>query len=324
MMSRFEKPRIVVSRCIEHEKCRYNGLMIASPFVRQLKEFCEMITPCPEFDIGLGVPREAVRLVLENDEIHLKQSMSGMDVTKRMNDFSDSFVKNLPEVDGFLLKSRSPSCGMKDVKIYKQTGKAAPVSSKGIGLFAYAILHHFEDVVIEDEGRLTNIALRENFLTKIFTHAAFRKVKMEKSMKTLVDFHAANKYLMMAYNQTELKQAGKIVANHEKFHIDDVLVKYEASLSKIFSNLPRISTNINVLMHLLGYFSKDLTINEKAFFLDQLEQYRNRKIPLVAVTMIIGAWLSKYQKDYLEKQTYFDPYPYSLLNLSDSGKRHMD
>ncbi len=129
---------------------------------------------------------------------------------------------------------------------------------------------------------------------------------------------------MMAYNQTELKQAGKIVANHEKFPIEDVLVKYEASLAKIFSNLPRISTNINVLMHLLGYFSKDLTINEKAFFLDQLEQYRNRKIPLVAVTMIIGAWLSKYQKDYLEKQTYFDPYPYSLLNLSDSGKRHMD
>jgi uncharacterized protein YbgA (DUF1722 family)/uncharacterized protein YbbK (DUF523 family) len=323
-MNCFEKPRIVVSRCIEHDKCRYNGLMIANPFVRQLMEYCEMITPCPEFDIGLGIPREAVRLVIEQDEIHLKQSLNGLDVTQKMNDFATQFAKNLPEIDGFILKGRSPSCGIKDVKIYKQIGKVAPVSTKGIGLFAYSMLQIFDDVVIEDEGRLTNIALRENFLTKIFMHASFRKVKKQRTMKAIIDFHAENKYLMMAYNQTELKQAGKIVANHEKLEIDYVLIKYEASLARIFAKLPRISTNINVLMHLLGYFSQELLSNEKAFFLDQMEQYRSRKIPLVAVTMILSAWLAKYEKPYLDKQTFFNPFPLDLMNLKDSAKKNVE
>ncbi|MCF7793912.1 MAG: DUF523 and DUF1722 domain-containing protein [Candidatus Cloacimonetes bacterium] len=317
-MKKTIRPKIVVSKCIEYAACRYNGLKISSPIVRKLQEFVDIIPVCPEVEIGLGIPREAVRLVKQGNEIKMLKSMSGDDHTKDMQDFSERFLSGLNVIDGFILKSRSPSCGIKDVKLYRQIGKVPAINTKAIGLFGKAVSGKFGFLAIEDEGRLTNLFIREHFLTKLYTLARFRE--LPRTMKNLVEFHTKNKYLFMAYNQTQLKLAGKIVANHEKLSISDVFEKYEEALHRIFRNSPRTSTNINVLMHILGYFSKQLITEEKSYFLEQLELYRAKQIPLIAITSILQSWIIRFDQKYLKDQTYFEPFPPELMHITDSGK----
>jgi len=317
-MNEFPKPKVVVSKCIEFEACRYNGMLIASPIVNTLKDYVEFITVCPEVEIGLGIPREAVRLVQEDDKIKLKRSMSGDDHTEAMHEFSKNFLDSLTDVNGFILKSRSPSCGLKQVKLYNKIGKVQAISSKSTGLFGQAVLDMFEGLAIEDEGRLTNLHIREHFLTKLFTLTKFQLLEM--NMKELVKFHTDNKYLFMAYDQTKMRSAGRIVANHDKLPIEKVFEKYKEILYKMFSKNSRITSNINVLMHIFGYFSKQLTSPEKAHFLDQLEIYRNKQIPLVVLTAILQSWVQRFEQEYLQGQTYFQPFPRELMHITDSGK----
>ncbi|MFC1898259.1 YbgA family protein [Candidatus Cloacimonadota bacterium] len=314
----FPRPRIVVSKCIEFDSCRYNGLMIASPVVRKLEDFVDFIPVCPEVEIGLGTPREAVRLVKDGTQIKMVKSLSGDDHTKAMQDFSNKFLEGMKDLDGFILKSRSPSCGIKDVKLYTDIGKIPAINTKNMGMFGQAVLDRYGFLAIEDEGRLTNLQIREHFLTKLFTLTSFRK--LEKIMKTLVEFHSNNKYLFMAYNQTQLKIAGKIVANHHKLPVDQVFEQYQKVLYSIFKNGAGLKSNINVLMHILGYFSKDLKAAEKAHFLDQLELFRARQIPLIGVTSVLQSWVIRFEQKYLADQTYFEPFPKELMHVADTGK----
>ncbi len=312
------KPRLVLSKCVNFAACRYNGLMINSVIVEKLKDYVEFITVCPEVEIGLPIPRESIRLMKQGDDIRLVKSMSGEDFTDKMLSFSKNFVGNLENIDGFVLKSRSPSCGMKDVKLYSGIGKIPAISTKSVGLFAQEVIDKYNHLAIEDEGRLTNLQLREHFLTKIYTFAEFRN--LPRTMKALVDFHASNKYLFMAYNQSKLREAGKIVANHEKLTVDQVFANYQDKLYQIFQKGANIATNINVLMHIFGYFSKDLNSDEKAHFLEQLDLYRQKKIPLIVVITILNSWLMRFKNDYLSQQRYFNPFPKELMSISDSGK----
>ena len=218
------RPKIVVSKCIEFEACRYNGLKIGSPIVRKLKDHVDFIPVCPEVEIGLGIPRQAIRLIDAEGGIKLVNSMTGEDHTGKMQKFSEDFLDDLDGVDGFILKSRSPSCGIKDVKLYKGIGKIPAKNSKSVGLFGAAVLDRFGELAVEEEGRLTNLNIREHFLGKIYTIARFRLLPVK--MGELVKFHAANKYLFMSYNQAQLKLAGKVVANHEKLPVEEVFSKY--------------------------------------------------------------------------------------------------
>lgn len=317
-MKDFPRPKIVVSKCIEFAACRYNGLQIGSPLVRKLQDFVDFMPVCPEAEIGLGIPREAVRLVLVDDQIRMRKSMSGDDHTREMLEFSEKFLSDLPAVDGFILKSRSPSCGIKDVKLYKEIGKVPAFSSKEVGLFGKAAQNKFGYLAIEEEGRLTNLHIREHFLSKLYTYAEFRE--LGRTMKDLVKFHTDNKYLFMAYNQRQLKEAGKIVANHQKLPVSQVFESYEEVLHQIFNKAAGISANINVLMHLLGYFSKQLKAAEKAYFLEQMQLFRSRRIPLIGLTAILQSWVIRFEQDYLADQTYFEPFPVELMHITDSGK----
>ncbi len=317
-MNKFLRPKVVVSKCIEFASCRYNGSMIASPIVLQLQNYVDFIPVCPEVEIGLGIPREAVRLVKSQDNITLLNSITGEDHTKAMIDFTDNFLTSLQDIDGFILKSRSPSCGIKDVKLYNKIGKIQAISSKSKGIFGNAVLDKFGYLAVEEEGRLTNLHLREQFLTKLYTFTDFEH--LPERMGELVNFHAKNKYLFMSYNQTKLKLAGKIVANHDKLSTSLVFDKYRQILYQIFNNSSRINSNINVLLHILGYFSKELSGKEKAYFLDQLETYRNKQIPLVVLTAILQSWVLRFDQKYLLQQTYFEPFPRELMHITDSGK----
>jgi uncharacterized protein YbgA (DUF1722 family) len=267
----------------------------------------------------MGTPREPVRLVLEGERVTMIQPDTGHDFTDEMERFSRNFVNNLSDVDGLVLKSRSPSCGITDAKIYPKR-RGAPAAEKGPGLFARAVLERFPHTAIEDEGRLNNFRIREHFLTKLFLLARFRKLAKHPTMRALVRFQTENKLLLMAYNQKEMRLLGRIVANHEKRSLGEVMEDYTLHLHQAFSRMPRYTSHINVLMHSLGYFSKYLGAREKAQFLDLLELYRNAKIPLSAAIAVVRSWIARFDTDYLEDQTYFQPYPLELVEITDSGK----
>jgi len=318
-MRNFVKPVVVVSKCLGFANCRYNGLTISSHTVDKLKPHVDFRPVCPEVEIGLGIPRDPIRVVKEANELRLLQPATGNDVTDKMTEFVESFLGTVEDADGFILKSHSPSCGIKDVKIYTGMEKRSS-GVRGSGFFGGAVIDKFPNLPIEDGCRLTNFRIREHFFTKLFTMAKFREVKSSKSMKELVQFHTENKLLLMAYNQEKMRILGRIVANPDKKPFSEIINGYEEQLAGAFSKVSRYASNINVLMHEFGYFSKELSSGEKAFFLDSLERYRAGSVPLSIPLNIIGALIVRFQEDYLAQQTFFGPYPEELMEITDSGK----
>lgn len=318
-MEKNKKPTIVISRCLGFCKCRYNGDIIRDKFVEKLKEHVNYITVCPEVDIGLGTPRDTLRLVLDNEILELYQPATKKVYTKEMNDYSKNFLQSLDQIHGFILKGRSPSCGIKDVKIY--LGKEKAVGSiKGVGLFASHAIKNYPYLPIEEEGRLTNYAIREHFLTKLYTFFRFQEVKNSNSMKELVKFHSDNKYLFLAYNQSQLKILGKIVANHEKKLFEEIVEKYEQHLGLAFAKVPSKNNYINTFMHIFGYFSDNLTTGEKEFILDRFNKYKEEKIHMSVVLNLLRTYVIKYDQKYLLDQSIWTAYPEELLDISDTGK----
>ena len=315
----YPRPKVVVSRCIEFDSVRWNGQIVRSEFVRKLIPHVDTVTVCPEVEIGLGVPRDTLRVVRVGEELRIMQPASGRDYTEEMLSFTEDFLSNLGEVDGFILKGRSPTSGLMGVKIYPAV-RDAPAMGRGAGVFGGEVKRRFGHLALEEEGRLNNSRIREHFLTKLFTMSRFRAVKSSNSMKELVQFHTENKLLLMAYNQERMRILGRIVANPDKRPFGELIRDYEEHLVGAFSKASRYTSNINVLMHGLGYFSDELSSNEKAFFLDSLERYRSGSIPLSVPLNIIRSLIVRFQEDYLVQQTFFEPYPEGLMEITDSGK----
>jgi uncharacterized protein YbgA (DUF1722 family)/uncharacterized protein YbbK (DUF523 family) len=315
----FPVPRVISSKCLEFEACRYNGVMIPSEVVKILQPHVEFRPVCPEVEIGLGVPRPPIRIVRVAGGLRLLQPDTGKDVTGGMTGFVTRFLDKVKDVDGFILKFRSPSCGMKEVKIYSGSEKGA-AASKGAGFFGGAVTERFPGLAVEDEGRLKNFRIREHFLTKLFSLASFRAAAAGGRMRDLVQFHAENKLLLMAYSQKYLKLLGRLVANPGKQPAEEIFAEYRAGLEAALAAAPRNSSCINVLMHAMGYFSKELTSREKGFFLDALQDFREQRTPLSVPAGIMKSYIVRFEQPYLMQQTFFEPYPDSLLSVTDSGK----
>ena len=313
------KPTVVFSRCLGFEHCRYNGNIIQEPAVEHLKPFVEIVTVCPEVEIGLGIPRDPIRLVGDPDNPSLVQPTTGLDVTQRMHDYIASRFSSLSKPDGFILKFGSPSCGPREVKCYVNEKRGA-ASSKTSGLFGRAVLESFPDCAIEDEGRLKNFLIRQHFLTRLYALARFRKLRQAPTMKALIEFQAKHKLLLMAYNQTRMRALGRLVANQKKSSLSELLKLYATGFSDALRKAPRRVSAINVLMHAFGYVSDSLATREKAFFLDSLEQYREQQVPLSVPISLMRAWILRFDVGYLADQIFFEPYPQELVEVLDSGK----
>ena len=279
-MRRHPRPTVVMSMCLELEACRYDGEMVRAPFIEKLMPHVDLDPVCPEVEIGLGVPRDPIWLVAVDGARRLVQPTTGRDVTDRMEAFGARFLEERGEVDGFILKSRSPSCGIRDTKIFGSIDGERP-AERGQGMFGAAVLERFPNAAVEDESRLTNFRLRHHFLTKLFARASFRNMKSSGEMARLAAFHAENELLLMAYHQTEMRALGRIVANREKRPFDAVMADYEERLSHALARPPRSTSNINVLMQALGYSSEGPSGAEK--------------------------------RHYLARQTYLEPYPGELM-----------
>lgn len=315
MVNKFTKPIILISKCIEFNNCRYNGQIIRSNFVKKLKKFVDFKPICAEVEIGLGIPRNPIRIVEKKDKLRLIQLETKKDFTNDMINFSKKYLKNL-NIDGAILKSKSPSCGIKEVKIYPKEEKSAPIK-KGKGFFGRAVITKFPYYAIEDEDRLRNYIIKDHFLKKIFLYCSFRNLKKKKSLNELINFHSQNKFLIMSYNQKQLKQLGNITANIEKKSIEKILNDYEYHLYLAFSKSPRCASNINVLNHTFGYISKNLKIEEKKLFLKSLKDFREGHIGLTVPINIMKSWIVRFDQSYLMRQTYFSPYPDDLMEVEN-------
>lgn len=313
-MREFPKPIVVVSKRITFEPVRWNGQIIASEFVEKLKPYVSSVPVCPEVEIGLGVPRDPVRIVLLNGEQRLLQPSTGLDLTGKMKSFTESFLESLNEVDGFILKSGSPSSGFKNVKIYSKIEKSSSIA-RGPGFFGKAVLDRFPYLAIEDERRLLNPRIREHFLTKLFAFAKFRKVKKSGTIGELVRFQSENKYLLTAYNQKVLRILGRIVANQEKKPPSELTKSYEAHLYNAFKRSPTVGANVNVMMKTMGYFSHQLSKEEKSFFLNSHAKYKAGRLPLSAGLSVLKAWIARFKEQYLMNQTFPEPYPEQLADV---------
>jgi uncharacterized protein YbgA (DUF1722 family)/uncharacterized protein YbbK (DUF523 family) len=347
VVNTWPKPRVVVSRCLGSDRCRFDGSAIDDPFVRRLADFVEIIFVCPETEIGLGTPgagtpgvssgnpRDPLRLVEENGRVRLLQPASGKDVTAEMEAFTRRFLDGLGGAapgegsrgnasrrgpDGFLFKNRSPTCGPADVAVYRGIGKKAG-RRKGSGLFGGGAAARFPGVPVADEGRLRSFTLRGHFLTAVFALARFGEVKRGGTASALVRFHTVNKLLLMGHNQAGMRELGRVVANPEKKPLPEVIAQYERLLRQALSKPPRFTSTINVLYHAFGGLSEGLSAKEKSFFQKSVEEYRDERIPLRAILAALEAWSIAQENRYLLEQTFIRPYPRELADIADSGKK---
>ncbi|MBS3740918.1 MAG: DUF523 and DUF1722 domain-containing protein [Candidatus Cloacimonetes bacterium] len=313
------KPKVVVSKCLGFKKCRYNGQTIPSHFVELLQDYVDYITVCPEEDIGLGTPRDPLRIGKRNEKLHMVQPATGDEVTEKMQKFTDDFLKKLDDVDGFIMKNRSPSCGINDVKIYHHLDEPTG-SYRGKGFFGGQLKNYYPEAAIEDEGRLNNFKIREHFLTKLYSNARFRKINKKQQMKDLVKFHSQHKYLFLAYNEVAMREAGKIVANHEHKSEEEVFRSYKEKLQEILHKPPIYTANINMIQHAYGGISDKLSSREKKFFLRSIEEYRDERIPLSVLIQLLKSYAIRFDNEYLKNQIFLEPYPPDLMEITDSGK----
>ncbi|MEO0288528.1 MAG: DUF523 and DUF1722 domain-containing protein [candidate division WOR-3 bacterium] len=307
-MENFNKPKILVSRCLGFEPVRWNGIVVHDDFIKKLTRYVDFITVCPEVEIGLGVPRDPIRIVKNGNSYSLIQHNSEKDITEKIEKFSKNFLKTQGNFDGVILKEKSPSCGIKNVKVFNKAGN---VVENGSGFFAKNLLEYFPNIPVESEGRLKNIYLKENFLTKIFLISSFRQ--LEKKMNKLINFHSNNKYLFLAYNQRMLRDLGKIVANHEKHTVDDVFLLYEQVLLSGLKINYRRTSFYNTFLHILGYFKDKIKKDEKDFILANLDDFKNEKLDLTTVLKLLQSYVIRFDVEYLKGQTIFKPFPKNLI-----------
>lgn len=305
--------KIGISSCLLGNHVRYDGGHKLDLFIRDtLGVFVEYVPVCPEAECGLGIPREAMRLEGDVENPRLVTVNTKIDMTARMKKWARIRVTGLEKdgLCGFIFKSRSPSSGMERVKVYDEEGM--PVL-KGTGLFAKEFMERFPLIPVEDEGRLHDPDLRENFIERIFTLKRWRDMTDgRKTPAKLVKFHTENKLLFFAHNEKLYREMGRIVAEAGKNSQEEVYTSYEKMMIDALKYKATPAKHTNVLMHMMGYFKKVLTADEKQELLEKINEYKNGFIPLIVPVTLIGHYVRKYDEPYLKTQTYLNPHPVEL------------
>lgn len=300
------KPRILLSRCFS-QPVRYNGSIVNDEFINKLKDYIEFIDFCPEMEIGLGVPRKRIIIVEEDNFKKLFQPETGRELTDIMIQYCQRTLNAVKDVDGFVLKAKSPSCGVGSTKLYKN----GAIVGKTYGFFANEIKKTFPLLPLEDEGRLRDEGIRKHFLIRIFAFAELREILKYAEPKILVQFHSRYKYLLMTYSQKSLKELGQLVADgkipfEEKIHV------YKDKFYEAFIRKPSIKRHVNTLMHLMGYVSKKLSHKEREHLINLINKYDHGKIQLKVIIELLKSLAYRFDSEYILIQKYLEPYPEDL------------
>ncbi len=308
--------RVGVSACLLGQPVRYDGGHKRDRYVTDILGLhFEFVPVCPEAECGLGVPREPMRLVGDPGAPRLVTIKTGQDLTERMRAFAARRVEELAGEDlcGFIFKSKSPSSGFTRVKVYGEKG--APVE-RGVGLFARAFMDRFPLVPVEDEGRLCDEGLRENFIERIFTLRRWRDALSGGGttgpIARIVAFTASHKLLLMSHSPVIARQIGRLAAEAKQWPPGDLRRAYEALLMRALSLPATPAKHVNVLQHMAGYFKKTLSAGEKEELREIVESYRQGLVPLVVPVTLLAHYTRKYDVAYLKDQVYLRPHPLEL------------
>jgi uncharacterized protein YbgA (DUF1722 family)/uncharacterized protein YbbK (DUF523 family) len=309
-----EKITLGISACLLGENVRYDGGHKHDRFLTDtLGRYVNYRPVCPEVECGLGVPRESMRLVGDTESPRLVTVRSRQDHTERMLSWARERVKELEKENlcGFIFKSDSPSSGMERVKVYPESGMP---EKKGVGLFARVFMERFPLIPVEEEGRLHDPAIRENFIERIFTLKRWTEVvNTGKRMGHLVDFHTHHKLLILAHSEKHERSMGRLVAaGGGSLKPDNMYSQYQTLLMEALRCKATPKKNANVLQHMMGYFKQQLSADEKKELQEIIDQYRTGMLPLIVPVTLIAHYVRKFEQPYLSKQVYLYPHPLDL------------
>ena len=308
------RPRLGISACLLGQRVRYDGGHKRDDFLTDLfGKFVQWVPICPEVEVGMGVPRETVRLVGAHAEPRMIAEKSGKDWTAAMNRFAAKRLReiNAMELSGYILKKGSPSCGMERVRIYNSKGMP---EQRGRGLFATAIMRHQPLLPVEEEGRLNDLTLRENFIERVFAYHRWQQASAErKSAGALVRFHTCHKYLLLAHSQSHYRQLGRLVATVKQTSAAVAYDDYGRLFMEALAVHATEKTHANVLDHMMGYFSQQLTPSERQELVHLIVDFRRRLVPLIAPLTLVRHYVYKYQIEFLQGQLYLEPNPKELM-----------
>jgi uncharacterized protein YbgA (DUF1722 family)/uncharacterized protein YbbK (DUF523 family) len=308
------KIRIGISSCLLGERVRYDGGHKLDHFlVDTLGRYIQYIPVCTEVECGLSVPRESMHLEGDPENPRLVMTRIGVDNTERMELWAKKRVRELESenLSGFIFKSGSPSSGMERVKAFDEKGKP---SKKGIGIFARIFIDHFPLIPVEDEGRLHDPVLRENFFEAVFTCDRLRTLLEGRMiLGALVSFHTKQKFLILSHSRKHYDMMGKLVADGRKYDLRRLFGMYEELIMEAMKLKSTRRKNTDVLMHTMGFFKKFLFKDEKQELLEIIENYRRELVPLVVPLTLIRHYVRKYDEPYLREQYYLHPHPLEVM-----------
>lgn len=302
-----------ISSCLLGQSVRYNGGHSQSKLCLQtLSEWFEFESFCPEVSAGFGTPRPTMRLIGDpNDPVLTFSDQPEQNLTQQLQQgFSDK-VDRLSHLDGYILMKNSPSCGLERIKVYQPNGH--PHEQRSRGLFAAAILEKYPLLPVEEEGRLHDAALRENFILRVYAHHHFRhEVLAQPSYHNLLQFHSSYKYVLMAQSQKAYRQMGQMLANGHNRALDELLVSYQTALMEAMARPAGRKGHTNVLLHLLGYLKKTVSGESRQHIVEIVDRYRQGHLPLITPLTLLRHYINQQGSDYVRTQRYWEPYPEEL------------
>lgn len=308
--------RVGISSCLLGEPVRYDGGHKKDGYITgTLARHFEWVAVCPEMELGLGTPRETLRLVGDPASPRMIATKSGTDLTSAMGEYARRRVGELGTLalSGYILKRASPSCGMERVKVYREAPGGAPAAA-GRGLFARALLEAYPALPVEEEGRLTDPRLREGFITRVF---AFRRLtalrESRPSRGDIVAFHTAHKYLILAHSPEAYARLGRLTAAVKRAPPEDFLARYAEELMGALAAPATTKRHVNVLQHIAGFFKDRLDPAEKRELGGLIADFAAGLVPLVVPITLINHFVARHEVAYIADQIYLHPHPKELM-----------
>lgn len=302
-----------ISACLLGHKVRYDGGHKRSKYCLNVLSDCfELVPFCPEVSIGLSTPREPIRLVGSAEAPRVLGTKDpSLDVTEPLQEYADKVSKENTHLCGYILMQSSPSCGMERVKVYHENGMP---NVAGSGVYAARLMKNNPALPVEEEGRLHDAVLRENFITRVFAYHSWQQEVMDQpSLHKVIQFHSRHKYQLMAHSYEGYKLIGRFLANEApNMPVEAVTQQYILMLMEHLKKRANRRTHTNALMHIMGYLKKDIDAETKQDLLTAIEEYRTEKVHLVVPLTLLKHYLKRHGSEYVNSQAYLDPYPHEL------------
>ena len=305
--------QIGVSACLLGEEVRFDGGHKQNSYVKNtLSDYFHFVSYCPEMATGLGVPRPTIRLVSRAGTVHLVDSKDdSIDHTERMVETSQQYCADMPPISAYILKARSPSCGMERVNLFNDNNMP---EKTGVGIFARELMAQFPNLPVEEEGRLNDSRLRENFIERVFTYHRWQQMLGNGlTAASLMEFHKVHKFILLAHDEATYRKLGPMVANAGK---QDLAVLAQDYIAQVMTALKKLATpkkHMNVLQHVMGYLKNSISAEDKQELLDILDRYRCGQVPLIVPLTLLNHFLRRHPDAYISEQLYMNPYPDELM-----------